>query len=161
MDLGFLINLSRGLKILLNRKPVKLFIILYLTLLLLQSTGCSKKDFVPPSSVYSQFPIIKEEKAEEDRLKISPRAQASLQLTNQGLALLQSSRPDDAIRIFERSISLDTYNGQNYYYMAEAWIMKDNKQQAMEFNQLAEIYLKLDANWTDWEILVAKQREWR
>ncbi|MBU1162797.1 MAG: hypothetical protein KKA75_01440, partial [Proteobacteria bacterium] len=59
----------------------------------------------------------------------------------------------------ERSISLDTYNGQNYYYMAEAWIMKDNKQQAMEFNQLAEIYLKSDANWADWAILVTKQRE--
>ncbi len=43
--------------------------------------------------------------------------------------------------------------------MAEAWIMKDNKQQAMEFNQLAEIHLKLDANWTDWEILVTKQRK--
>jgi len=144
---------------LLNRKPVTLFIILSLTLLLLQATGCSRKNLAPPSSVYRQPPLIKEEKAEETQLKISPRAQASLQLTNQGLALLQSSRPDDAIRIFERSISLDTYNGQNYYYMAEAWIMKDNKQQAMEFNQLAEIYLKLDANWTDWAILVTKQRE--
>ena len=132
---------------------------LYLTLLMFQAYGCSKKNVAPSSSVYRQPPIIKEEKAEETRLKISPRAQASLQLTNQGVELLQNSRPDDAIRIFERSISLDTYNGQNYYYMAEAWIMKDNKQQAMEFNQLAEIYLKIDANWTDWAILVTKQRE--
>jgi len=143
----------------LNRKPVTLFIILSLTLLLLQATGCSWKNLAPPSSTDRQPPLIKEEKAEETRLKISPRAQASLQLTGQGLALLQSSRPDDAIRVFERSISLDTYNVQNYYYMAEAWIMKDNKQQAMEFNQLAEIYLKIDANWKDWEIRVAKQRE--
>lgn len=143
----------------LNRKPVTLFIILSLTLLLLQATGCSWKNLAPPSSADRQPPLIKEEKAEETQLKISPRALASLQLTNQGLALLQSSRPDDAIRIFERSISIDTYNGQNYYYMAEAWIMKGNKQQAIEFNQLAEIYLKLDAKWTDWEILVAKQRE--
>ena len=142
-----------------NRKLITLFIILSLTLLLLQSTGCSKKNLALPSSVDRQPPVIKEEKAEETLLKISPRALASLQLTNQGLALLQSSRPDDAIRIFERSISLDTYNGQNYYYMAEAWIMKDNKQQAMEFNQLAEIYLKSDANWTDWATLVIKQKE--
>jgi cytochrome c-type biogenesis protein CcmH/NrfG len=56
-------------------------------------------------------------------------------------------QPDDAIGILERSLNLNPDNGRNYYYLAEAWLMKWNIGQATEFNRLAEIYLKDDSEW--------------
>jgi tetratricopeptide (TPR) repeat protein len=79
--------------------------------------------------------------------KPSPRAIASLQLTNQGRLFLESGKPDHAIRIYEQALNLDPANGQNYYYLSEAWLMKGNIAQAAEFNRLAEIYLEGDPEW--------------
>ena len=78
----------------------------------------------------------------------SPRILASLELTGQGRMLLERGRPDDAIRILERAINIDPNNGQNYYYLSEAWLIKDNVAQAKEFNCLAGIYLGEDIEWT-------------
>lgn len=86
----------------------------------------------------------------------SPKAMASLQITNQGKQLIQQNKPDDAIRALERAINLDPGNGQNYYYLAEAWILKKNVSQAFEFNRLASIYLRKDRNW---EQLLLEQKE--
>jgi len=72
----------------------------------------------------------------------SSRAEASLQLTEEGRELLQARRPDDAIRVLEQSVGLDPTNGQSYYYLAEAWLMKGNLAQAEEFNRQARLYLK-------------------
>jgi len=44
-------------------------------------------------------------------------------------------------------MNLNPSNGQNYYYMAEAWLKKGNPSQAREFNRLAAMYLKDDSNW--------------
>jgi len=44
-------------------------------------------------------------------------------------------------------LNLNPGNGRNYYYLAEAWLMKGNIGQAMEFNRLAEVYLKDDSEW--------------
>lgn len=79
--------------------------------------------------------------------KTAPRTVASLKLTEQARILLDSKRPDDAIGILEKAVNIDTNNGQNYYYLAEAWIMKGNKAQAVEFNRMAGLYLKNDAAW--------------
>jgi Tfp pilus assembly protein PilF len=76
-----------------------------------------------------------------------PRAVASLRLTEQARGLLESGKVDDAITTLERAINLNPSNGQNYYYMAEAWIKKGNASQAREFNRLAAIYLKDDPGW--------------
>ncbi len=88
--------------------------------------------------------------------KPSPQKLASLQLTEQGRILLERGKPDPAISILERAVSIDPANGENYFYLAEAWIKKKNFKQAREFNRLAGIYLKGDYHW---KIRVMKQRE--
>jgi tetratricopeptide (TPR) repeat protein len=81
---------------------------------------------------------------------------ASLQLTDQGRRLVEDGKPDHAIRALEQAVSLNPANGQNYYYLAEAWLMKGYASQASEFNQLAEIHLRQDREWV---IRVAKQAD--
>lgn len=88
--------------------------------------------------------------------KSSPRTVASLRLTEQARLLIESKRPDDAISILEKAMNIDTSNGQNYYLLAEAWIMKGNKTQAFEFNRMAGIYLNDD---TSWKTKVRQQKE--
>jgi tetratricopeptide (TPR) repeat protein len=78
---------------------------------------------------------------------LSPSALASLRLTEQGRMLLESGKPDDAISILERAINLNPTNGQNYYYLSEAWLFKGRFTQAEKFNGLAEIDLKEDPEW--------------
>jgi len=70
-----------------------------------------------------------------------------LQMTEQGRVLLEQKKVDDAIRVLERAVSLNPGNGQNYYYLAEAWLFKRNIKQAEEFNYLAGIYLEGDIKW--------------
>ena len=88
--------------------------------------------------------------------KPSPRAIASLRLTDQGRLFLQSGEPDRAIRMYEQALNLDPANGQNYYYLSEAWLMKGNIAQAVEFNRLAAMYLEGDPEWIG---RVMKQRD--
>lgn len=91
-------------------------------------------------------------KKEEPR----PRAIASLRLTEQGKLLLESGKPDDAIRVLERAVNMNPTNGQNYYYLSKAWLLKGNISQAQEFNRLAEMYLKGEPEWVH---RVLRQRE--
>ena len=104
-------------------------------------TACPKPPLreVP---VEAPEPATVEETAKED-----PRVAASLQLTDQGRRLLEDRQPDKAIRVLEQAVSLHPTNGQNYYYLSEAWLMKGSASQAKEFNQLAEIKLKEDSAW--------------
>lgn len=69
-------------------------------------------------------------------------------MTEQGRIHLEEGRPDDAISVFERSVGLDPSIGQTYYYLSEAWIMKEDITQAEEFNRLADLYSKNDRSWT-------------
>ena len=77
----------------------------------------------------------------------NPRQVASLRLTEQGKSLLESERPDDAMDMLERAVSLNPGNGENYYYLAEAWLMKHEPKQANEFNRLAGLYLRGKPDW--------------
>lgn len=77
----------------------------------------------------------------------SPRAVASLRLTERARGFIAMNQPDDAIRNLERAINLNPGNGTNYYYLAEAWLLKRNLAQAAEFNRLAVIYLKESPEW--------------
>jgi tetratricopeptide (TPR) repeat protein len=106
--------------------------------------------------ISEEEPEPQEGEISEEQATPSPRALASLRLTDQGRELVEKGRPDDAIRILERAITLNSSNGQNYYYLAEAWLMKGVLRQASEFNQLAEQYLKGDPKWED---RVLKQKE--
>ncbi|MGE5839032.1 MAG: tetratricopeptide repeat protein [Deltaproteobacteria bacterium] len=77
----------------------------------------------------------------------SPRAVASLRLTEQARVLLENGKVDEAITTLERAMNVNPSNGQNYYYLAEAWLRKGNPSQAREFNRLAAMYLKDEPGW--------------
>jgi hypothetical protein len=81
-------------------------------------TACPK----PP---LREVPVEAPESATvEETAKEDPRVAASLQLTDQGRRLLEDRQPDKAIRVLEQAVSLHPTNGQNYYYLSEAWLMK-------------------------------------
>ena len=77
----------------------------------------------------------------------SPREKASLQLTQEGKQRLDEGNPDNAIRLLEQAVGLNPNNGQSYFYLAQAWLIKGVYSEAKEFNRLAHIYLKNDREW--------------
>ncbi|MDJ0985692.1 MAG: hypothetical protein QNJ26_09115 [Desulfobacterales bacterium] len=113
-------------------------------------TGCPKP---PLKGDASEADAIT---APDETVEENPRAVASLQLTDQGRRHVEARQPDRAIRVLEQAVSLHPTNGQNYYYLSEAWLMKGFADQAKEFNQLAEIHLKDDKQWM---IRVAEQAD--
>jgi Tfp pilus assembly protein PilF len=94
--------------------------------------------------------------AREETRQRDPREKASFQLTEEGRQLLEEDKPDQAIRLLEQAISLNSDNGQCYYYLAEAWLQKGNFSQARQFNSLAKNYLKKEKGWNT---LVANQAD--
>jgi tetratricopeptide (TPR) repeat protein len=60
---------------------------------------------------------------------------------------LKNGQPDQAITVLERAINLNPGSGQNYYYLADAWLMKKNLAQAAECNNLAADYFEGDPSW--------------
>ena len=130
------------------------FLIIFLAIIGLVTMGCTMTSPRPspassaPTSLPSPAPSkldITVIPAPEERP--GPRAMASLQMTEQGRELLERKKVDDAIRVLERAVSLNPGNGQNYYYLAEAWLQKRNIKQAEEFNSLAGTYLEGDKSW--------------
>lgn len=99
----------------------------------------------PPVS--KPLPPRKEQPADPSGNMQSPMALAALNFSEQGQAYLKNKKPDEAIRVLERAVNLNPKNGEHYYYLAEAWLMKGNWVQAKEFNHLAEIYMKTDQEW--------------
>ena len=105
----------------------------------------------PPSAPSSTTPVPDAQMRDQTppREEDSPRAVASLRLTDQARILLESGKVDDAITMLERAMNVNPSNGQNYYYLAEAWLKKGNPSQAREFNRLAAIYLRNDPDWVN------------
>ena len=130
--------------------------IIILGLLIIMPAGCVKEtiDQAPDRSI-EKHP---DEKTELPEKTTEPNARvlASLKLTDQGRRLLEAGKADNAIRVFEQAISLNPSNGQNYYYLSEAWLTKGFVTEAREFNRLAESHLKNDK---DWKISVAQQAD--
>ena len=121
-------------------------------------SGCAPGVIKPSPEVYRETPREADQFEESvEKPGPTPRALAALQLTEQGRIFLENNRPDDAIGILERALNLNPNNGRNYYYLAEAWLMKWNIGQAMEFNRLAEIYLKDDGEWLNRVMLQRKR----
>ena len=129
----------------------KLTIITITFLLGLTLAGCVKEQASQPPP--SAAPADEAETPEEP----DPRTLASLQLTDQGRRLVEAGKSDQAIRILEQAISLNPDNGENYYYLAEAWLLKGVISEAKKFNQLAEIQLKDNDQWMQRIIQQANQ----
>ncbi|MCU0600067.1 MAG: tetratricopeptide repeat protein [Desulfobacterales bacterium] len=138
-------------------------IMILLAFILAAAWGCSSKKLPP---VEPKAPPPQREKLETSKPAVSPvqppaplrpeppepvkqdpRMLAAANLVEQGRTYLDGGKPDQAIDVLERALSVDPSNGRTYYYMAEAWIMKKNKPQAMEFNRLATMYLSEDRHW--------------
>lgn len=77
----------------------------------------------------------------------TPRAIASLELSKQAQSLIEAGKPDEAIRYLERAVNLHPGSGENYYYLAEAWLLKGNYSQAVEYNTLAASHFKDEPEW--------------
>jgi hypothetical protein len=144
----------------------KLFLIMLLAAIGLLTIGCTTTGPLPtptppPSPPLPRSPskpdtaVIPEGRGEPEE-RPGPRAVASLEMTEQGRVLLEQKKVDDAISVLERAVSLNSANGQNYYYLAEAWLLKRNIKQADEFNYLAGIYLEGDQTW---KIRVEEQKK--
>ena len=94
-----------------------------------------------------QFPEQPATEPEQQTREPDPRMLASLQLTQNARALIENGEPDSAIRILERAVALHPSNGQNYYYLSQAWLIKKNVEQARNFNELAIMHLGADEAW--------------
>jgi len=123
--------------------------VLILALGTLTLSGCATPiSKAPPFPPESPPPASKgAEEIHDMPAEPSPRALASLRLTDQGRMLLERGRTDDAISLLERAMGLHPTNGENYYYLAEAWLLKGRTAQAEQFNRLAGIYLEKDVRW--------------
>ncbi|MFZ7111509.1 MAG: tetratricopeptide repeat protein [Desulfatiglandales bacterium] len=100
-----------------------------------------------PTPIPERRPSLSKDEPAARPEKPDPRAVASFRLTDRAHGYLDMGQPDDAIRTLERAINLYPDHGENYYYLAEAWIMKGNRAQAGEFNRLAALYLKDSPAW--------------
>lgn len=111
-----------------------------------QTNGLSAPQPPKRTTPHQPPPRASQEHGTSD-MQPEPRVIASLELTTQGKNLLAQGQPDAAIRLLERAIQINPTNGQNYYYLAEAWITKENYTQATEFNELAQIYFTENPTW--------------
>ena len=148
------------LKVFLNPK---LRLSIFACAFLFAATSCTPRA-IKPSSEPIRLPIPDEQIPSEPTVEKlpevkgpNPRMLASLQLTQQAQSYILAGQADGAIRILERAVALDPSNGQNYYYLAEAWLVKKNMGQALNFNDLAMIHLGSDPDWQK-RILDQKQR---
>ena len=116
--------------------------------------GCMQKQSVQLSTETPPEPLAEEEVVEESPGE-DPRLSAARELTRRGRDYLISGDPDAAIRTLERAVNLSPYSPENYYYLAEAWILKEDIRQAAEYNRLAETYLEQNPEWAE---RVAQQR---
>ncbi|MBT8372619.1 MAG: tetratricopeptide repeat protein [Desulfobacterales bacterium] len=135
---------------------IKFIRITLLCALMALQTSCVKEiaDKVPDLSD-DTIPAA-EPQMPEKTTEPNARLLASLKLTDQGRRLLEAGKTDHAIRVFEQAIGLNPRNGQNYYYLSEAWLAKGFVSEAREFNRLAETHLKNDK---DWKMSVARQAD--
>jgi tetratricopeptide (TPR) repeat protein len=118
-------------------------------LFVIMAAGCSPRPVVVAPSRSSPGPGPTPPPAEkiEQPSKPTPRTLTSLRFTEQARLCLEARKPDEAIRILERAVNLDPNNGRNYYFLAEAYLLKDVLDQAREFNRLADIYLAEESSW--------------
>ncbi len=119
----------------------RILLAVFLLILCLAAAGCR------PAQI-TVMPEPPEEAPPEPRItEPSSRIRAARDLNLKALSLLENHKPDAAIDLLERSIAIDPSNGQAYYYLSNAWLMKGDQKQAYEFNRLAEEYIENDEEW--------------
>ncbi len=77
------------------------------------------------------------------------RMLASHSLIREGYRLLTEKKWDAAIRVLEQAVGINPHDGLGYYYLAEAWLGKQNLDLAARFNGLASLYLRGDNIWSE------------
>jgi len=135
---------------------IRMICISVVCLFIMALAGCVKERPVEETGAAGEEISREEQQEPEKPAGPSPRALASLKLTDQGRRHIEAGEADSAIRVLEQSISLNPANGQNYYYLSEAWLMKGFAAEARQFNRLAESHLTGDK---DWEKLVTRQAD--
>jgi len=139
-----------------KKKKNRVIVTIAACLLIIGLAGCVKeRQFDETGEVREE--ISREEQPESEKPdEPSPRVLASLKLTDQGRRYVDAGQADRAIRVLEQAISLNPNNGQNYYYLSEAWLMKGFATKARQFNGLAHSHLTGEEGW---EKLVIRQAE--
>ncbi|MGD8241310.1 MAG: tetratricopeptide repeat protein [Desulfobacterales bacterium] len=120
----------------------------------------SCKTVLPPSSHDTPPPPLPEDRPPpppEDRapppLQVPDekaalnRRQAAAALTDRGRSLMAEGQVDPAMRLFEQALSLAPRYGPGYFYLADAWLLKNNWLQAREFHRQAVLYLPAETAW--------------
>jgi tetratricopeptide (TPR) repeat protein len=134
------------------KKAARLFLILLLVSL---PPGCSPRHSIPLPDE-SPPPAQNRPTPEPAAPPADARAQAASELTQQARQYLAAWDADNAINLLERAINLNPSDGQIYYYLAQAWLLKGDVRQASEFNTLAGIHVTGDP---EWESRLAEQKE--
>jgi tetratricopeptide (TPR) repeat protein len=76
------------------------------------------------------------------------RMAAAHSLTVEGYRLFEQKDYDGAIRTLERAVGINPADGPAYFYLAEAWLQKENLALAARFNELATLYLRNNPAWS-------------
>ena len=139
-----------------KKKKNRAIVTITACLLIMGLAGCVKERPVDKTGATREEISREDQQESKQPAEPSPRVLASLKLTDQGRRLVEAGQADRAIRVLEQAISLNPNNGQNYYYLSEAWLMKGFASEARQFNGLAESHLTGDV---DWEKLVTRQAE--
>ena len=133
----------------------KWFALIFMAAAAVLVSACMQKQSVQVTPESTTLPLPEEQSTEKDPGE-DPRLSAARELTRRAESFLRSGDPDAAIRTLERAVNLSPFSSQNYYYLSEAWILKEDLRQAAEFNRLAESYQEQDPDWTE---RISRQRE--
>lgn len=76
-----------------------------------------------------------------------PRARAAQALVAQGRDKLAAGQVDAALSDLERAVGLDPSGGEAYYWMAEAWLRSGDRDQAEQYHDQAQRYLRDSPTW--------------
>ncbi len=135
---------------------VRWFLLIF-HVVIIGSAGCAWKTVTSDTPNQNEFPFP--EIVDKPGAVNGPRdsrVTASHNITLEGYSLLTGGDLAGAIRALERAVGINPSNGPGYYYLAEAWIGKQDYQLAMQFNGLAGIYLRTNQQWAE---LVALQKK--
>ena len=114
--------------------------------------GCVSRQAIPQPGKPSEEAV----QSAPDSESIAPQLAAARELIDRGRRHLANVRPDAAIRDLERAMSLNPSDGQTYYYLAEAWLMKIDARRAEAYNRMAENHFNDDP---DWLVRIARQAD--
>ncbi|MBW2220223.1 MAG: hypothetical protein JRF40_12150 [Deltaproteobacteria bacterium] len=129
----------------------RILLAVFILLSCLAAAGCRPAQIAVKPEPPEEAPAepLKTDPMEADPMVTAPssRTRAARALNLKAASLLENHKPDAAIDLLERSIAIDSSNGQAYYYFSNAWLMKGDQKQAYEFNRLAEEYVEDDDEW--------------